>query len=126
MDAIALLMQQHREVEELFEAFEDSEDDEEKSGIFEEIADNLAIHASIEALDSAAQIRWHKDRTGRIQRPARPNRRAALAAEMGKLIPPYTVNHGRFNQKSFAALSVLRNGQTPQASFTLPILPVPP
>jgi hemerythrin superfamily protein len=48
MDAITLLKQQHREVEKLFAAFEDTDGDEEKVAIFEKIADSLAIHATIE------------------------------------------------------------------------------
>ena len=48
MDAIKFLKQQHNEVEDLFEEFENSESDEEKQSLFEEIADDLAIHATIE------------------------------------------------------------------------------
>jgi hemerythrin superfamily protein len=48
MDAIRLLKAQHREVEDLFEHFDASEDDEVKRALFEEIADRLAIHASVE------------------------------------------------------------------------------
>jgi len=48
MDAIMLLKQQHRLVEELFEEFEGCDDDSEKQEIFSEIADNLAVHASVE------------------------------------------------------------------------------
>lgn len=45
MDAIELLEQQHREVEDLFEAFEDADD---KRAVFEQIADALAVHTEIE------------------------------------------------------------------------------
>src|SRR4051812_10161025 len=48
MDAIKLLKTQHREVEKLFKAFEKSEDDQEKQSLFEQIADDLVIHATIE------------------------------------------------------------------------------
>src|SRR3954447_9920886 len=48
MDAIKLLEQQHRMVEELFEQFEEADDETEKEALFEEIADNLAVHATIE------------------------------------------------------------------------------
>src|SRR4051812_17370985 len=48
MDAIKLLEEQHREVEDLFEQFENTEEDDQKQAIFEEIADALAIHATIE------------------------------------------------------------------------------
>lgn len=48
LTAIDLLMEQHREVEKLFAAFEKAEDDEDKEAIFEEVADKLAVHAKIE------------------------------------------------------------------------------
>jgi hemerythrin superfamily protein len=48
MDAIKLLKQQHREVEALWKKFEKTEEDDEKEALFNEIADNLAVHASIE------------------------------------------------------------------------------
>lgn len=48
MDAIKLLKQQHRLVENLFSGFDDTDDDDEKEQLFFEIADNLAVHASIE------------------------------------------------------------------------------
>jgi hemerythrin superfamily protein len=48
MDALALLKTQHRLVEELFEEFESNEEDEAKQTIFEQIADNLAVHCAIE------------------------------------------------------------------------------
>src|SRR5690242_5141773 len=48
MDAIALLKQQHRLVEELFEQFESIEDETQKQALFDEIADNLAVHTVIE------------------------------------------------------------------------------
>jgi hemerythrin superfamily protein len=48
MDAIKLLKQQHRLVEGLFEKFESTEEDDQKQQIFFEIADNLAVHATIE------------------------------------------------------------------------------
>lgn len=47
MDAIELLEDQHREVEDLFEEIEEAEASE-KREIFDEIADQLAIHATIE------------------------------------------------------------------------------
>lgn len=48
MNAIKLLKQQHREVTALWKKFEKSDDDAEQQQLFEAIADNLAIHASIE------------------------------------------------------------------------------
>jgi hemerythrin superfamily protein len=50
MDAIELLKQQHREVEELFEKFEKAGDknDQVLMDLFARIADNLAAHATIE------------------------------------------------------------------------------
>jgi hemerythrin superfamily protein len=48
MDAIALLKKQHRLVEKLFAAFEATESDDEKHALFDEIADNLAVHMAIE------------------------------------------------------------------------------
>lgn len=48
MDAIKLLKQQHRVVEKLFTRFDESEDDEEKKQLLFAIADNLAVHATIE------------------------------------------------------------------------------
>jgi hypothetical protein len=47
MNAIELLESQHREVEELFESLEDA-DGEEKDELFAELADALAVHATIE------------------------------------------------------------------------------
>jgi hemerythrin superfamily protein len=48
MDAIELLKQQHREVEELFEKFEKAGKDDIRMELFTRIADNLAAHATIE------------------------------------------------------------------------------
>lgn len=48
MDAIKLLEEQHREVEELFELFEKAEKKEEKRVIVAKIADALAAHGTIE------------------------------------------------------------------------------
>ncbi|ATB39182.1 hemerythrin [Cystobacter fuscus] len=50
MDAIELLTQQHREVEELFEKFEKTGEGKEEllRALFVRIADNLAAHATIE------------------------------------------------------------------------------
>jgi hemerythrin superfamily protein len=48
MDAIALLKDQHREVELLFKQLESSKDNEQKQALFEELADNLAAHSAIE------------------------------------------------------------------------------
>jgi hemerythrin superfamily protein len=47
MSAIDMLEDQHREVEELFEDFEEAEAGE-KGAIFRELADRLAVHAAIE------------------------------------------------------------------------------
>jgi hemerythrin-like domain-containing protein len=46
--AIELLTQQHRDVEKLFQQFEDADDAQEKEELFAEIADQLAIHTKIE------------------------------------------------------------------------------
>ena len=48
MNAIELLKQQHRRVEKLFEQFEDAGSVEQREEIFVQIADALAIHATIE------------------------------------------------------------------------------
>jgi hemerythrin superfamily protein len=48
MNAIKMLKQQHREVEKLFKQFEDAKSANPKRKAFEEIADALAIHATIE------------------------------------------------------------------------------
>jgi len=48
MNAIELLESQHREVEDLFEEIEDTDDLEAKADLFEQLADKLAIHAAIE------------------------------------------------------------------------------
>lgn len=48
MDALKLLTQQHREVEALWKSFQATEEDDEKEAIFNEMADSLAIHATIE------------------------------------------------------------------------------
>src|SRR5262245_2690811 len=43
-----LLMDQHREVEDLFQAIEDAKDGEERRTLCAQICDKLAIHAAIE------------------------------------------------------------------------------
>jgi hemerythrin superfamily protein len=48
MDALELLKQQHDEVDELIADIEETDDDEEKGQLFEELADSLAAHAKIE------------------------------------------------------------------------------
>ncbi len=48
MNAVDLLIRQHREVESLFARYEKAEDDVERQEIFEELADKLAIHTTIE------------------------------------------------------------------------------
>ncbi len=48
MNAIKLLKEQHREVEELFEQFEKAKTSDTKLKLFETIADKLAAHAKIE------------------------------------------------------------------------------
>jgi hemerythrin superfamily protein len=47
VNAIELLMQQHKEAKELFRQLEKAED-EEKRELFEELADALAVHSAIE------------------------------------------------------------------------------
>lgn len=48
MNAIELLESQHREVEDLFERFEKSDQAAAKRKLVEEISDKLAVHAAIE------------------------------------------------------------------------------
>jgi hypothetical protein len=48
MKATELLQQQHEEVKALYARYEQTDDDDEKQALFEEIADNLAAHAAIE------------------------------------------------------------------------------
>jgi hemerythrin superfamily protein len=48
VNAIDLLEQQHREVKALFKKYEKSEAPAEKRRLFEQIADDLAVHAAIE------------------------------------------------------------------------------
>jgi hemerythrin superfamily protein len=48
MNAIDMLKQDHRMVEELFEAIEESQDASEREELFTELADALAVHAAIE------------------------------------------------------------------------------
>ncbi len=48
MDAIKLLTEQHDDVEDLFEQYESSDDEETKRSAFQELADDLAAHSEIE------------------------------------------------------------------------------
>ena len=48
MDAIELLEKQHNEVEDLFARIEHDSDDDEKVVLFQELADNLAAHTTVE------------------------------------------------------------------------------
>ena len=48
MNAIDLLLSQHREVDELFSKIESAKSEDKKAELFDEIADKLAIHAAIE------------------------------------------------------------------------------
>lgn len=48
MNAIDLLKTQHEEVKDLFEQIEECEDSDEKASLVQELADNLAAHATIE------------------------------------------------------------------------------
>jgi hemerythrin superfamily protein len=48
MNAIDLLIQQHREVQSLFEKYERATDNQERQQLFDQIADALAVHATIE------------------------------------------------------------------------------
>lgn len=48
MNAIDLLIEQHDEVDELFEMIEKTDDADKKTGLFVELADKLAAHATIE------------------------------------------------------------------------------
>lgn len=47
-EAIAFLMRQHREVEQMFDQFENAEEDQEKESLAQEISLALAVHAKIE------------------------------------------------------------------------------
>lgn len=60
MNALKLLEQQHKEVASLFEQFEKTEDEAEKLAYFEEIADQLAIHATIEERHFYPQVKARK------------------------------------------------------------------
>ena len=48
IDALELLTMQHDEVDELIEQIEDSDDGEEKMELFQELADKIAAHSTIE------------------------------------------------------------------------------
>src|SRR5438045_8106815 len=48
MSAIDMLESQHREVEGLFEEFEKARGPQQKQKVFEQIADKLAVHSTIE------------------------------------------------------------------------------
>jgi hemerythrin superfamily protein len=48
IDALELLMEQHEEVETLIDEIEDADDPDEKLRLFEQLADKLAAHATIE------------------------------------------------------------------------------
>jgi hemerythrin superfamily protein len=48
MDAIRVLLRQHRAVEKLFDKFEEAEDTAAKKRLCEQIGDALAVHATIE------------------------------------------------------------------------------
>ena len=48
MNAVDLLLSQHREVEKLFSKIESAKSADKKAELFDEIADSLAIHATIE------------------------------------------------------------------------------
>jgi hemerythrin-like domain-containing protein len=50
MHAINLLKQQHQEVRDLFERINQAEDTSEKETLFQELADNLAAHMTIEEM----------------------------------------------------------------------------
>jgi hemerythrin-like domain-containing protein len=48
MNAIELLEEQHREVEDLFQQIDDTNDDDARQALFDELADAIAVHAAIE------------------------------------------------------------------------------
>ena len=48
MNAVKMLKQQHRQVEKLFQEFEDAKSAAARRKVFEQIADALAVHATIE------------------------------------------------------------------------------
>jgi hemerythrin superfamily protein len=47
-DALSILMSQHEEVDELIEKIEGSDDPDEKSALFQTLADKIAAHSTIE------------------------------------------------------------------------------
>jgi hemerythrin superfamily protein len=57
MDAISLLERQHRLVEKRFEQFESTDDEHKRLQLFREIADDLAVHATIEERNFYPMIR---------------------------------------------------------------------
>jgi hemerythrin superfamily protein len=59
VNAIRLLEQQHDQVADLLTQFQQSDDEDLKLAIFERIADNLAIHASIEERHFYPAVRAH-------------------------------------------------------------------
>jgi hemerythrin superfamily protein len=60
MDAIDLLTEQHGEVDELFEQIESGEAPAQKWATFEEIADKLAVHATIEERHFYPMVKAHR------------------------------------------------------------------
>ena len=48
IDALELLKEQHQEVEELISEIEDSDDPDDKRALFQELADKIAAHSTIE------------------------------------------------------------------------------
>ena len=60
MTAVELLTEQHREVDKLFQEFEEAKDADDKQSIFDEIADKLAVHAKIEETHFYPAVRAKK------------------------------------------------------------------
>jgi hemerythrin superfamily protein len=57
MDAIAILEQDHREIERLFAAFDEAHEADEQRAVFARLADALTIHTKIEEADFYPNVR---------------------------------------------------------------------
>jgi hypothetical protein len=95
MDAIDLLKVQHEEVRDLFKNIEQAEDDEDKLALFEELADNLAAHATIE--EKLFYPAAYKNKTQEVLTEAVEEHLAMkrLLADLNDLLP----DHANFDAK---------------------------
>ena len=78
-NALEMLEGQHREVEELFAKLESADRGERKQKLFSQIADKLAIHASIEARAARCAGVGSRPRSARAPTGAREGRRRCSA-----------------------------------------------